>query len=350
MGKYFLGSVGKAEAFKINDNEKRLMFVSNTLTDSAVNVSISGDEIRGGTGAPVQAVFYHDATVEINLTDVFWKKEYLAAQLGANFDEAPQAYQNERIACETAGELTLGKDIVGLPAACGEAAKIAWYKEESEDDDAWKVAELKQSAAKVIEGGFKADKVYCVRYLANDEAARVATIHANFVPAEFFLLITCPLYAGDSCDASDGKPAGTITFEVKRFRLNGGLDLAMAMSSNVTMSLAGKALASNAGCDLNAQGGSLLTLREVIFGRNLATDGELMILNDPSLAKGELEKDAKIMVAMAYKDGSAIEINNAIIKLNDDVLTGGILTNKPTAGAKITAEFEDLEAEITVIA
>ena len=68
MSKYFLGSVGKAEAFRIVDGEFKLAFVSKTLTDSGLNISTTKDDIRGGTGAPIQFSFYHDTNVEYLLS------------------------------------------------------------------------------------------------------------------------------------------------------------------------------------------------------------------------------------------------------------------------------------------
>ena len=82
MAKLFLGSVGKAEALRYNPatNKYEVAFVAKTLTDSGLNISTSKDEIRGGQGAPVQFVFCHDSTVEITLTDILWKPEYVTAQ------------------------------------------------------------------------------------------------------------------------------------------------------------------------------------------------------------------------------------------------------------------------------
>ena len=70
MAKYFLGSVGSVEAFeRKEDGSYELAFVSKTLTDSGINTTISKEDIRGGTGAPIQFSFYHDPAVEITLTE-----------------------------------------------------------------------------------------------------------------------------------------------------------------------------------------------------------------------------------------------------------------------------------------
>ena len=73
---YFLGSVGRVDAFRMVNGAPQLAFVSKTMTDQGLNTSISADDIRAGQGAPIVARFYHDANVEITLTDVMFKPEY----------------------------------------------------------------------------------------------------------------------------------------------------------------------------------------------------------------------------------------------------------------------------------
>ena len=62
---YFLGSVGKVEAFREKKTGLELAFISKTLTDSGINTSITADDIRAGQGAPIVTRFYHDASVEV---------------------------------------------------------------------------------------------------------------------------------------------------------------------------------------------------------------------------------------------------------------------------------------------
>ena len=85
MAKYFLGSVGSAEAFRMVNGKPEMAFVAKTLTDSSISVTITKDELRGGTGAPVVTNFFHDPAVAITLTDILFKEGYVEAQLGTNF-------------------------------------------------------------------------------------------------------------------------------------------------------------------------------------------------------------------------------------------------------------------------
>ena len=97
MAKYFLGSVGSAEAFRMVNGKPQMAFVAKTLTDSSISVTITKDELRGGTGAPVVTNFFHDPAVAITLTDILFKEGYVEAQLGTNFTNNASAYQSETI-------------------------------------------------------------------------------------------------------------------------------------------------------------------------------------------------------------------------------------------------------------
>lgn len=257
---YFLGSVGRVEAFRETDNGLELAFISKTLTDSGINTSITADDIRAGQGAPIVTRFYHDASVEITLTDVMFKPEYVEAQLGAKFTEegaGAEAFLSEELTCDNAGQLTLKKGKpLALGSACVNLDEIpVWYTEVGKNQ--WEIGEGELNSY-VVSGNFEVGKKYCVRYLAESLFARSADITADILPQELHLIITIPLYAGDACAASNGQLAGEVQFDIPRFRLNGAQDFAAAMSSNQTMSLAGSALAQLNGCD---NSGLLYTMR-----------------------------------------------------------------------------------------
>lgn len=305
MAKYFLGSVGKAEAFKRNeDGSLALAFVSKTLTDSGLNISTTKDDIRAGEGAPVQFSFYHDSNVEITLTDVLWKTEYLEAQLGAQFENGNEDYISDEVTFAN-GEVSYAKTINKMPLPCGEEYVVWGAKKGS---DAWKKIEYDAEGHKLILAG--ADGDYCIRYLGPVTNAKVAEITSMIVPEELFLIITAPIFAGDACAASKGKAAGHITFEVPRFQLNGAQEFAMNMSQNQTMSLAGVALAAeSAECDVN--GGKLLRIIEVIDNRDWKDDVVGLILDEESKEAGNAPS-----VYGELKDGHLMKIENTNLEFS----------------------------------
>ena len=126
MANYFLGSVGRAEAFRTVGKKLELAFVSKTLTDSNVNISTSVDDIRAGQGAPVVARFAHDANVEITLTDVMFKNAYVESQLGTRFVKGGDAFKTETLTASS-GKLTLSGEPKELNNSCFESGfKGVW--------------------------------------------------------------------------------------------------------------------------------------------------------------------------------------------------------------------------------
>lgn len=304
MAKYFLGSVGNAEAFRVNENkELKLAFVSKTLTDSGLNIQTTKDDIRAGQGAPIQFSFYHDPSVEITLTDVQWKKEYLTAQLGAEFKENVNEDYVTKEVNFVSGEATLEEDVLKLPISCLDADAYAVWGTPVGKDEWVKIDYAGNATHKLsLEG---ANGKYCVRYLAKDARAVVAEISTQIIPEELFLIITAPIFAGDACAASKGKAAGHITFEIPRFQLNGAQEFSMNMSSNQTMSLSGIALASeSAECD--AVGGKLLRIIEVIANRDWRDEIKDIMSDEEYQIVGREPRIYGIK-----NDGSVMKLDNA---------------------------------------
>ena len=318
MAKRFLGSVGKAEAFRVVDGKLQLAFVSKTLTDSGLNIQTTKEDIRGGQGAPIQFSFYHDPSVEITLTDILWKPEYLEAQLGANFNDSSYGSNHEAYITKeyefTSGVKTLAetdptpKELKDLQ--CADDSYLVWGAKQNTDE--WRMIKY-TAGTRTLEvlqkDGVTVDTTatgkYCVRYLASDSRALVAEISTQIIPQELFLIITAPIFAGDACGgASKGKAAGSITFEVPRFQLNGAQEFQMNMSSNQTMSLSGIALASeSAECD--AVGGKLLRIIEVIEDRDWRDDIANIMSDEEYQVVGSVPHIYGIK-----KDGTVIPIDN----------------------------------------
>lgn len=309
MAKYFLGSVGTVEAFeKRADGEYRVAFVSKTLTDSGINTTISKEDIRGGTGAPIQFSFYHDPSVEITLTDVVFKPEYLEAQLGAEFakDDESHSYASEEIVAEEGKDTHQGKVVLTLKeapiaigfGACGDQIDRVWVTKRGKDE--WKM--YKHSGNIVESSDFIKGEAYCVRYCKDDDKAMIAKITSDIIPAEYMLIITAPVFAGDACAASNGKKAGTITYEIPRFRLNGGSEMAFNMSSNQTMNLAGSAYATE-GCDMEGQTLYKVVLKLDDYSANLDMES---LVADPDYQK---EGDTPV-IFVVLKNGKIRKVEN----------------------------------------
>ena len=334
-GKYFLGSVGTAEAFHIVNGKPILAFRSKTLTDSGLNISTTKDDIRAGTGAPIQFSFYHDPNIEITLTDVLFDEAYVAAQLGAEFKVGGIAYKSETIT-GAAGKLTLSADPQAMPIGCGESAKYVWFTEEGQED--WKVV-IAGDAKDVSDASILAGKKYCVRYLYQNDDAHVAEITSNMIPQELRLVITAPIYAGDACSASNGKAAGTITFEIPRFKLAGTQDFAFNMSSNATMSLSGNVLADASGCDITSSN----LMRIITQYENVQWYDDLVeLVADEDFLKS---KDVPHIYGV-YKNGSVSLLDNE--KLTFDPVLSDEGTWASTGAKRITIKGSTVSDDVTI--
>lgn len=326
MAKYFLGSVGSAEAFRMVNGQPKMAFVAKTLTDSSISVTITKDELRGGTGAPVVTNFFHDPAVAITLTDILFKESYIEAQLGTNFTNNASAYQSETKEV-AGGKITLSKTPVSLSMLkCEEGSTVlVWYSKEGADDYSVKALEAGTNEL-TIEGAQEGDK-YCVRYLASDALAREAVVKSDMVPQELMLIITVPIFAGDACAASKGSKAGTLTFEVPRFQLDGGQEFSFNMSSNATMNLNGTAMVMTEGCDANS--GKLFRIIEVMTDGS-AEQNLMAIAIDPESAKvGNKLKD--LAVYALYND-------KTLALLSHDQLTITVSGETKTEDYQLQAE------------
>lgn len=316
---YFLGSVGSVSAFRRNSAGKlELAFVSTTNTDQGLNTTVSADDLRGGQGAPVITRFYHDVATEITLTDVMFKEAYIRSQLGTNFEAEGKAYYCETLPVEGT-TATLTKDPADIEFGCNTGSKKAvWYATEGKNN--WILAEDSELSGKALTINTtklgETPTSVTVRYLASGLSGAIeAKVYANFVPDELFLIITTPLFAGDACSASNGAAAGSVQFEIPRFRLNGGQDFAAAMSSNQTVNMSGAAMANMGGCD--AKGAYLYKIIINYENEKLGDRYRALEVLDESLKKGAIP-----VVYGIDGQNNAELINNTLLTFNPDLADG----------------------------
>lgn len=243
MANYFIGGVGRVQAFVGNQH----YFDARTLTDSAISISTSAEEIRGGEGAQLLGKFFHTSVFNLNMTDALFDLKYLAAQVGSEIETGDtKSFYTEALKVQ-GGKITLSKTPVAISTQgdwCAEGATvIAWYKGCNDSEYTTAVVTGQEISIPAATDGTE----ICVTYPIN-KVGRQIVVNAMYYPKEFTLYLTAKLFAGDACKPSTGSYVGEIVVEIPRFQLDGAVDLSLNMSSPATFALNGSAYANSCGC------------------------------------------------------------------------------------------------------
>jgi len=258
MANYFIASVGTADAFRQVNGKLVHFFSSQTLTDSAINISVSNEEVRGGAGAQLLGQYFHTSSLAVTLTDILFKLEYIQAQVGGEIHKGGLSLTQEEVPLIN-NRLTLKGKPVEVLAKTG---PIAWYTKAGASDYR-SVSKFGKDGSgnvtiKVVDGSTSNTNkdlcisndcnMYCVEYYSCKADADKLIVSANFIPSEIVLIITAQLFAGDASAPTTGRPIGTVTITIPRFQLNGEINLALNMSGASSTELSGNALAYSEGC------------------------------------------------------------------------------------------------------
>ena len=352
--KFFLASVGNAEAYAARNGEFAHVLSARTLTESTLGFTSSMEEVRAGQGAKLYGRFNHSAGMTVSLTDAMFDMNYIALQTGSQIQTGASAiYAKDSYTAVTGATKTIAltKEPVAIGTACGLDKKVVWFRASGcnptqEDisvvidgtDNKYENGNLTvgaTDAAKFVDG-----VTYCISYFAMDNLADLIKISANFIPAEMVLVLTAKLFEGDANAPETGKPAGEITIKVPRFQLDGQFDLSMAMTSAATIALNGTALAVDAGgCE---DDGIYAEIVQVLEGSTYSSKGIRMIAVDPESAV----KESIPVVYGLYNNGSTGLIPNSDLTFAP-TLSGGKFATGQTYKVTLT-EIPTLEDSVTI--
>lgn len=347
--KFFLASVGNAEAYAARNGEFAHVLSARTLTESTLGFTSSMEEVRAGQGAKLYGRFNHSAGMTVSLTDAMFDMNYIALQTGSQIQTGASAiYAKDSYTAVTGATKTIAltKEPVAIGTACGLDKKVVWFRASGcnpaqEDisvvidgtDNKYENGNLTvgaTDAAKFVDG-----VTYCISYFAMDNLADLIKISANFIPAEMVLVLTAKLFEGDANAPETGKPAGEITIKVPRFQLDGQFDLSMAMTSAATIALNGTALAVDAGgCE---DDGIYAEIVQVLTGSTYTSKGIRMIAIDPeSAVAGQTP-----VVYGLYGNGSTGLIPNADLTFEPALSEGKFAANTYNVSLKEVPTMKD---------
>ena len=351
--KFFLASVGNAEAYATRNGEFAHVLSSRTLTESTLGFTSSMEEVRAGQGAKLYGRFNHSAGMTVSLTDAMFDMNYIALQTGSDIETGASAIysKDSYTALEGATKtIALSKEPVAIGTACGLDKKVVWFRASGCNPTQDDISIVIDGEKNKYEGGnltvgetdavkFETGTTYCISYFAMDSLADLLKISANFIPAELVLVLTAQLFEGDANAPETGKPAGEITIKIPRFQLDGQFDLSMAMTSSASIALNGTALAVDAGgCD---DDGIYAEVVRVLKNATYSSKGIRMIAIDPeSAAAGQTP-----VVYGLYGNGSTGLIPNADLTFEPALAQGKFEANTYNVSLK---EIPSLKDSVTI--
>lgn len=293
----FLAGVANVDLF-VGDE---LFASAKTLTDSTFSFDVSLEEIRGGQGAKLYGKYAHSSAMNVTLTDVMFRLEFIAKILGSDITIGGSALTVEEVTVTEANRLS----VTNTPIAFGSYGTVGWYKKPN--DSAWAKATF--TGKNLTATGATNGEVYCVKYIVNNDSARVLTVGANFIPATVHAVMTGTLFAGSATnpgEVSDTK-IGEVQIDIPRLMLNGSQEISMSMTGAANTPLNGSALASSetSSCSDEAIYG---TIKEILSTAQWEKDAYALALTPADIDLQAKEEETIKVYAL---------IRNALPKLVD---------------------------------
>ena len=328
---------------------QQLIGVGRTLSDTAFNSTITGEEVRGGQGNMLYGKYFHDSSLGIDITDAMFNLQYVAASLGVDINQGGISLYESPKAGETVaagGKITLTETAVAFDGAI-----LAWYKKPADDD--WTVATVSENAITIPSA--KTGDHYCVKYFYQNMNAKSITIKAQYVPKTLHLVLINDLYSGDVANvAASTSKYGRLITDIPQYQLDGSQNLSWSATSTATVSLNGSALAIDDGtsCEEDPIYG---TMTQEIFGAKWQDDVKAVAIGnaDIDLAKSASETLQVYAVfgggvASRMMDNSNFNFTVESGGTSANVNASGVVTATTTAGtAVISVTLKDADGQPT---
>ena len=347
--KKFLVSTANVYGYDSDDN---LLFTGTTLMDSSIETTLSNTDVRAGQGNQLQYIYYHTAEMNITINEAQFSLNYLALNVGSNITTGANVWTTETVTV-TNGAGT----VAGTPLAISGTTLYGWV---TDKEDNVERVEFSGSSFTMSNASYNGN--VCVRYYANDAAAKQITVYADMLPSTIRLVMEAQLCSSDSTT----NRIGTLQVEVPRASMTGSFTLSMTPDSVAQTPLSVRALSAQVnegGCTANRP--IYATITEILFESNwydnviaLAVEG-----GDASLTAGETKT---LKVFAIPNDGTAaflVKPSLLTFSSSDDTVVSvdatGVITVAAGAEASATADIKiavtdkpevDTTVVITVVA
>ena len=340
MQKKFLFST--ADCYFYSNSINDLIFKSQTLIDSSIEVTVQNEDARAGKGNMLQFIYYHSSEFNVKMTEQQFDLAKIGASIGSSIITGAIVQVEETVTLTGGnGTVTLGTPVndkyVTNASVIGSATL----------GDVTSTVTFTGSAFTVAGGG--TSKV-CVVYSILDPAARYIEVNANIIPSVGRLVMKAQLGSSNSGTLSASSVIGEVIIEVPSLQLNptaGGLQMTSSGISKTELS--GRALAftsSAAGCNNTSV---YATITERIFGTSVydsvssmvATNSEIPITgtNTALINLLLIPAYAGVPFAPAYADISFTSSTpgTATVGLHTGLITG-VASGVTTITCAVTAK------------
>lgn len=266
--------------------------------------------------------YFHDSILNATLTDAVYSMEYLSLKMGAAITVGSNGITLESITTTAANEIT----VAGTPVELQGLGLVGWYALQGSDD--WKKITFVGNKATVAD--LPMGTAVCVKYCADEDAARQFIVPTNIIPTELMMILQFPLFRAGDESLTQSYKVGTLEVKIPRFLPDPTLELSLTATGAATVSFSGTALPYKSSTGCQNDGGNYAIFTEIIDGADW-TDGltALAIDNaDVQLNNGDSTTLQVWGIYGAAGNVSTKPIDNAKITFTSDKDSVATINNK----------------------
>jgi hypothetical protein len=239
MANEYLVSTAEVYGFDQDDN---LILFGDTMLDTSIENAISNTDVRAGQGNMLQYIYYHSAELTVAVNNAQFSLNQLALAVGSDIVTGADVFTTETVTVASGvGTVTKTPLVSQTSTIYGWVTYNGGLTEERVTFNSGKNFTLTDT-------GYSGD--VCVRYYANDAAAKRITIKANMIPKIVKLVLKAQL-----CSSDDSRnKVGDVLVTIYRAQASGAFTLSMTPDGVASTPLNFRAIAyvtAGGGCNAN---------------------------------------------------------------------------------------------------
>lgn len=342
MANEFLVSTAEVYGFDEGDN---LVLFGDTMLDTSIENAISNTDVRAGQGNMLQYIYYHSAELTVAVNNAQFSLNQLALAVGSDITTGADVFTTETVTVAN-GAGTVSK----TPLASQTSTIYGWV--------AYNGGNTTDRVTFSGKNFTLADTSYsgdvCVRYYANDAAAKQITIKANMIPKIVKLILKAQL-----CSSDDSRnKIGDVLVTIYRAQASGAFTFSMTPDGVASTPLNFRAIAyttTGGGCNANQR--VYGTIDKVITNANwydnvlalAVVGGDFELANDATkmLDIRAIPNDGTAAFKPPYADLTFSAATVTVV--NTDGATKGTVTGKTGGGTVTIAITEKPDVDVTVV-